>query len=178
MPGGSVEAKLDAVGCGLRWVGLSAAHSKAAQRRSAAGGVTLLTFSDAALGPRSLTMATPGAHQRNIGAVVLTCPIGKWPSQSHIKVVELRGLEPLTFSLRRHRVHLVKREPRVIDVHGAAAEAPWLQPGGTHGAHGAGLASRWCPCRVEPMIEPSSVGSADEGWLDVHSAFPSQTVVQ
>ena len=25
----------------------------------------------------------------------------KWPSQSYIKVVELRGLEPLTFSLRK-----------------------------------------------------------------------------
>jgi site-specific DNA recombinase len=31
-------------------------------------------------------------------------------------LVELRGLEPLTFSLRRHRVHLVRREHRVIDV--------------------------------------------------------------
>ena len=51
-------------------------------------------------------------------------------------VVELRGLEPLTFSLRRHSVHLVRREHRVIDVHVAAAEAPWLQPRGTHGAHG------------------------------------------
>jgi len=27
--------------------------------------------------------------------------------------VELRGLEPLTFSLRRHRVHLVRRAHRV-----------------------------------------------------------------
>jgi hypothetical protein len=59
-----------------------------------------------------------------------------------LKIVELRGLEPLTFSLRRHRIHLGKREPRVIDVHGAAAQAPWLQPGGTHGAHRAGLASQ------------------------------------
>jgi hypothetical protein len=42
----------------------------------------------------------------------------------------------LAFSLRRHRVHLVRREHDVIDVHVAAAEAPWLQPGGTHGAHG------------------------------------------
>ena len=32
------------------------------------------------------------------------------------RTVELRGLEPLTFSLRRHCVHLVRREHRVIDV--------------------------------------------------------------
>ncbi len=49
--------------------------------------------------------------------------------------VELRGLEPLTFSLRRHRVDLTRREHRVIDVQVAAVEAPWLQPRGTRGAH-------------------------------------------
>jgi hypothetical protein len=43
---------------------------------------------------------------------------------SKAAMVELRGLEPLTFSLRRHRVHLVRRKHRVIDVHVAAAEAP------------------------------------------------------
>ena len=50
--------------------------------------------------------------------------------------MELRGLEPLTFSLRRHRVNLARREHGVIDVHVAAAEASWLHAGGTHGAHG------------------------------------------
>jgi hypothetical protein len=53
---------------------------------SRAGGVTLPTFLDAALGPRGLTMATRGTHERNTGAVVLTRPIGKWPSRSHIKL--------------------------------------------------------------------------------------------
>jgi hypothetical protein len=37
------------------------------------------------------------------------------------KDVELRGLEPLTFSLRRLRLHLASCEHRVIDVHVAAA---------------------------------------------------------
>jgi hypothetical protein len=54
-----------------------------------------------------------------------------WPTKStndlvkaRFKLVELRGLEPLTFSLRRFGVHLVRRKHRVIDVHVAAAEAP------------------------------------------------------
>ena len=41
-----------------------------------------------------------------------------------------KGLEPLTFSLRRHRVHMVSRERRVIDVHVTAADASSLQSGG------------------------------------------------
>ena len=53
-----------------------------------------------------------------------------------ITIVELRGLEPLTFSLRRHGVDLIRREHGVIDVQVAAAGAPWLHRGGTHGAHG------------------------------------------
>jgi hypothetical protein len=44
----------------------------------------------------------------------------------------------LTFSLGRHRVHLVRRKHRVIDVRVAAAEAPWCnlgaQTGHTHTA--------------------------------------------
>jgi hypothetical protein len=47
-------------------------------------------------------------------------------------MVELRGLEPLTFLLRRHRVDLTRREHRVIGVHGAASAMPWLHHGGTH----------------------------------------------
>jgi hypothetical protein len=79
--------------------------------------------------------------------------------------VELRGLEPLTFSLRRHRVHLVRREHRVIDVHAAAAEASWLQPGGTHGAHGAGLAFQWLPpSRGADWSSRSSQLSFPDGW--------------
>jgi hypothetical protein len=53
-----------------------------------------------------------------------------------LKIVELRGLEPLTFSLRMHGVDLIRPEHGVIDVQVAAAGAPWLQLGGTHGAHG------------------------------------------
>jgi len=45
-------------------------------------------------------------------------------------MVELRGLEPLTFSLRRHGVDLIRREHGVIDVQ-AAAGGPWLHRGGT-----------------------------------------------
>jgi hypothetical protein len=51
-------------------------------------------------------------------------------------MVELRGLEPLTFSLRKHGVDLIGREHGVIEVQVAAAGAPWLHRGGTHGAHG------------------------------------------
>jgi len=40
------------------------------------------------------------------------------------KAVELGGLEPLTFSLRRHRVQLIRREHGVIDMQVAAAGAP------------------------------------------------------
>jgi hypothetical protein len=53
-----------------------------------------------------------------------------------LEIVELRGLEPLTFSLRRHGVDPTRREHCVIDVHAAVAGAPWLHRGGTHGAHG------------------------------------------
>jgi hypothetical protein len=41
-----------------------------------------------------------------------------------LEIVELRGLEPLTFSLRRHGVDLIRREHGVIDVQVAAAGAP------------------------------------------------------
>jgi hypothetical protein len=50
--------------------------------------------------------------------------------------VELRGLEPLNFSLRRHGIDLIGREHGVTDVPAAAAGAPWLHCRGTHGAHG------------------------------------------
>jgi hypothetical protein len=49
-------------------------------------------------------------------------------------LVELRGLEPPTFSLRRHRVHLVRFEHHVIDVHVAVArrlDAIWGHTWGT-----------------------------------------------
>lgn len=51
------------------------------------------------------------------------------------------GLEPLTFPLRRHRVHLVRRKHRVIDVHVAAAEASLTQGWQTNRAHAQGSAS-------------------------------------
>jgi hypothetical protein len=38
------------------------------------------------------------------------------PSQRYFELVELRGLEPLTFPLRRHGVDLIRREHGVIDV--------------------------------------------------------------
>jgi hypothetical protein len=45
-----------------------------------------LTFSDAArMGRESLTMATPGAHVTNTGAVLLACEENKRPSHRHIK---------------------------------------------------------------------------------------------
>jgi hypothetical protein len=50
-------------------------------------------------------------------------------------MVELRGLELLTFSLRRHSVVLTGLEHRVTDMHVAAADAPWVHRGGTYGAH-------------------------------------------
>ena len=69
-------------------------------------------------------MSSPAACQEN-----------KRPSQGDIRLVELRGLEPLTFSLRRHGVDLIGREHGVIEVQVAAEGALWLHRGGTHGAH-------------------------------------------
>ena len=99
-----------------------------------------------------------GAHVRN--PITALSPVHRANdlAKDTLKVVELRGLEPLTFSLRRHRVNLVRRKPRVIDVHGAAAEALWLQPG-AHMGHTVQARFPWCPCRVEPKVEPSSVGA-------------------
>jgi hypothetical protein len=49
-------------------------------------------------------------------AVLLTRQENKLPSQRYFELVELRGLEPLTFPLRRHGVDLIRREHGVIDV--------------------------------------------------------------
>ena len=73
-------------------------------------------------------------------------------------LVELRGLEPLTFSLQRHRVDLVRRKPRVIDVHGAAQRRFGCNLA-AHMGHTVQARFPWCPCRVEPKVEPSSVGA-------------------
>jgi len=62
--------------------------------------------------------------------------LARFVKRRETKGVELRGLESLTFSLRRHGVDLIGREHGVIDVQVAAAGAPWLHRGGTHGAHG------------------------------------------
>jgi hypothetical protein len=51
-----------------------------------------------------------------------------------ITIVELRGLEPLTFSLRRHSVDLIMRPHTVIDVQIAAGKAPSCKPG-AHTGH-------------------------------------------
>ena len=80
------------------------------------------------------------------------------------EVVELRGLEPLTFSLRRHRVHMASREHHVINVHVAEAEAPWLQRGGTPGAHGGGLASNGDRHEPSVGISPAAITRVDR-WL-------------
>jgi hypothetical protein len=126
--------------------------------------------------PRANDTATPAVGPgRKDGAHVLdTLQIRQRFSVSHLvrgcyRMVELRGLEPLTFSLRRHCVHLVRREPSVIDVHGAAAQARWLQPGGTNGAHGridswavALTARGWVPARAcisSPGGEPAETRS-------------------
>jgi hypothetical protein len=55
-------------------------------------------------------------------------------------MVELRGLEPLTFSLRRHGVDLTRREHRVIDMHSAAAEVPGCNLGAHMGHTAASIA--------------------------------------
>jgi hypothetical protein len=68
-----------------------------------------------------------------IGANALTDVL---PDQRPLLEVELRGLERLTFLLRRHGVDLIRRERGVIEVQVAAAGASWLQRGGTPGAHG------------------------------------------
>jgi hypothetical protein len=96
-------------------------------------------------GPRSSTTATPGAHTRNTWAVLLACQQKKRPCQSDIKLVELRGLEPLTFSLRRHRVHLIRREHRVIDVHRAAGGRLGCIPGAHMGHTMEAWLSPWWP---------------------------------
>jgi hypothetical protein len=81
---------------------------------------------------------------------------GRTTQISQLLLVELRGLEPLTFSLRRHSIDLTGREHSVNDVQGAAAEAPWLQHGGTHGAHGAGLAFQWVGYGDCPAVDSVS----------------------
>jgi hypothetical protein len=65
---------------------------------------------------------------------VLPCSTASFCGEglSKAAMVELRGLEPLTFLLRRHRVDLTRREHRVIGVPGAASAVPWLHHGGTH----------------------------------------------
>ena len=56
---------------------------------------------------------------------------GMWVShlvRAQLWMVELRGLEPLTFSLRRHGVDLIRREHGVIDVQvevGCAGKQTW-----------------------------------------------------
>ncbi len=89
-----------------------------------------------ALVPRRSTTATRGAHARNTRTALSPVHRANDPVKATFKVVGLRGLEPLTFSLRRHGVDLIRREHGVIDVQVAAAGAPWLRRGGTHGAHG------------------------------------------
>ena len=81
-----------------------------------------------ALGPsRSTTATAGGTRERRSDAhqVHRTNDLAK----AIFRSVELRGLEPLTFSLRRHRVHLLRREYRVIDVHSVAAQVPLCIPG-------------------------------------------------
>jgi hypothetical protein len=102
------------------------------------GGATL-TFSDAAGLGREPYRLQDRDHMREVRGNSAELSREQMTWSSHIKIVELRGLEPLTFSLRRHRVHLVLRKHCVIDVHAAVAGAPWLHRGGTHGAHGEGL---------------------------------------
>jgi hypothetical protein len=74
-------------------------------------------------GPKSLTTATPpGAHARNTRAVLLAYQENKCPSQTIFKLVELRGLEPLTFSLRTRRATSCAIAPRI----GVGRSAPRL----------------------------------------------------
>jgi hypothetical protein len=67
--------------------------------------------------------------------------------------VELRGLEPLTFSLRRHRLQWVRREHRVLDLHvvrhkhlgcnPAAHMGHTAEPQGTTDNVGASTSQQW-----------------------------------
>ena len=92
----------------------------------------------------------------------------------------------LTFSLRRHRVHLVTREHRVIDVHVAVAEGASLQRRGTHGARcwlSFPMAAHLAWIRlVEPFVcrpRYHRVGQripADSGHLTVSSRAPSYLI--
>ena len=72
--------------------------------------------------------------------------------------VELRGLEPLTFSLRRHGVDLIRREHRAIDVQVAAAGAPWLHRGGTWGTRLRLSLPRATETHAVPLASGSPVG--------------------
>ena len=136
---------------------LAAAPSRGLTSRTPAAspgcpcGGAALTCSDAAILGREAQLLQHRGHTRNTWAVLLACQQKKCPSQSHIKLVELRGLEPLTFSLRRHGVDLIRREHVVIDVQVAAARAPWLHRGGTHGTHGLGSAPRAIETHAVPL---------------------------
>jgi hypothetical protein len=61
--------------------------------------------------------------------------------------VELRGLEPLTFSLRRLGVDLPRREYRVIDVHLLRQKCLGRIPG-AHMGHTVNTYFFRCSCRV------------------------------
>jgi len=50
--------------------------------------------------------------------------IARGEGSSKATMVELRGLEPLTFSLRRHSFDLTERKHRVTHVHVATGDAP------------------------------------------------------
>ena len=80
------------------------------------GGATL-TFSDAAGLGREPYRRQDRGHMREVGEFSRAAMRTNDLVKAILKIVELRGLEPLTFSLRRLRVQLVRREHRVLHVH-------------------------------------------------------------
>jgi hypothetical protein len=101
--------------------------------------MSALTFSDGAQG-REVQRRQHSGHTREMQEQSwLPAKRSNDLVTAIFKIVELRGLEPLTFSLRRHRVDLPRREYRVIAVRFVAAGVRWLQSRGTHGAHDRGL---------------------------------------
>jgi hypothetical protein len=84
--------------------------------------------------------------------------------KAKFRLVELMGLEPLTFSLCRHGVDLIRREHGVIDVQ-VAAGAPWLR----RGAHMGHTVKAQPPPATEthavPFARGPAVGIPPHAWV-------------
>ena len=110
----------------------------------------VLICSDAALlGQEAQLLQHPGHTRENTCAVSSLhaqsprLPENKWRSHSDIWLVELRGLEPLTFSLRRLLLHCRESPPASVAVHKMHGDSSSLSLGHTGGTppHAAPTAS-------------------------------------